>query len=899
MWLGFLFAAIVLVLELSTGLEKVNARAPLNSNSFLPVATFVMYLAGLVYWYWSVYRIHKILKEAAEPKYPISPWKAVGYQFIPIYNLVWNFKWPNRIADFVRQNSTEVRMRKGWVGLWLLLAGFLGGINRGLGLAVFFAICAYLTRKIRRVLALRHLEPIAKSAGLATFADGFTAPDATTQVSAPREGGFQLRNVVPLSAATTRVYAPAPQVYAPTTQVSARPVTRGDWDLSMSKEWKLPVSSGIGAAFGFLMCYGIWLLRNAIVQEGYRILAAEGIKILLVGAVLYFFLEPLAELILQELRVAEEHHAEGKLWQKILRFGVFVLVIDVAHSLLERAAEKGGGFEVAEVGILLTLFFGGMTYLWISGAPKQLREALALVSSGLVLLLIFGGVVAAEAKQVGRNFSKTSITSKETLESLGRVVAGPAGAIADEHSSAEEVDKDSAADWIERIPVLCCAVFVGLAGFIAMRKNLGRVGVSAAVFAASLLSAGALSRIPHSTPDGSYIVVTLWSSFWWCFGMLAFYDHDVFQPAAQISLDPHHAARVGDPLTRPVWLVSFLILVGLIVTTFLVPPPGGALAGRVLTLIADNKERPYGVVNPELTSHPLGLENGENLESVLAGVPSLSSAAGIDSPPGAYPIAISRGTGKAKNDKYSFDFVNGSLKVVQAPTQTSLASSAARATANTPVTFTTAIAPQYWGTPSGTVSFSEGESLLGTSTLLNGRASYTASRLPVGVHVITAKYSGDTNFLPSNSSWTQQIVPSPEVPPRAPATITIPTGTPIVIATVEAIDSTTTKAYRPLMAILATPLIVDGQVLAQRGAMAVLAVTDIDPDGRLSGKPALTVHLARLDIAGKSYQVTSRLRMQNATAGRIHLSAATILTFKLESPITTDVSEDKPYSLVK
>jgi VCBS repeat-containing protein len=63
------------------------------------------------------------------------------------------------------------------------------------------------------------------------------------------------------------------------------------------------------------------------------------------------------------------------------------------------------------------------------------------------------------------------------------------------------------------------------------------------------------------------------------------------------------------------------------------------------------------------------------------------------------------------------------------------------------------------GTPTGTVSFLDGASSLGSATLdSTGAASFTTSSLPVGNHSITASYSGDSNFNAGTSSTLMQIV---------------------------------------------------------------------------------------------------------------------------------------------
>ena len=57
------------------------------------------------------------------------------------------------------------------------------------------------------------------------------------------------------------------------------------------------------------------------------------------------------------------------------------------------------------------------------------------------------------------------------------------------------------------------------------------------------------------------------------------------------------------------------------------------------------------------------------------------------------------------------------------------------------------------GTPTGTVSFYDGTTLLGASALTNSTASYTTATLaPGATHALSATYSGDANFTGSASS---------------------------------------------------------------------------------------------------------------------------------------------------
>jgi len=76
------------------------------------------------------------------------------------------------------------------------------------------------------------------------------------------------------------------------------------------------------------------------------------------------------------------------------------------------------------------------------------------------------------------------------------------------------------------------------------------------------------------------------------------------------------------------------------------------------------------------------------------------------------------------------------------------------------VTFSALVAPVSpgAGSPSGTVTFQDGATSLGTSPLTNGKASFTTSSLAAAAHSITAVYNGDGNFNGSSSAPLAQAV---------------------------------------------------------------------------------------------------------------------------------------------
>ena len=95
-----------------------------------------------------------------------------------------------------------------------------------------------------------------------------------------------------------------------------------------------------------------------------------------------------------------------------------------------------------------------------------------------------------------------------------------------------------------------------------------------------------------------------------------------------------------------------------------------------------------------------------------------------------------------------------SLTVTQAQSATGLSTSANPAPAGGSVTITAAITPvgPAAGTPSGSATFFDGSTQLGSATLDgSGRASISRT-LTYGTHQLTATYAGDGNFGPSDDS---------------------------------------------------------------------------------------------------------------------------------------------------
>ena len=91
------------------------------------------------------------------------------------------------------------------------------------------------------------------------------------------------------------------------------------------------------------------------------------------------------------------------------------------------------------------------------------------------------------------------------------------------------------------------------------------------------------------------------------------------------------------------------------------------------------------------------------------------------------------------------------------------------------VTFSVTVGP---AAATGSVTWSDGGTVLGTTGLASGSASYTTASLSVGSHSITAVYSGDATFLGAASAALVQVVDALPIPTPTPTPGPTPTPAP-------------------------------------------------------------------------------------------------------------------------
>jgi large repetitive protein len=169
-----------------------------------------------------------------------------------------------------------------------------------------------------------------------------------------------------------------------------------------------------------------------------------------------------------------------------------------------------------------------------------------------------------------------------------------------------------------------------------------------------------------------------------------------------------------------------------------------------LSLTANNASKIYGTANPALSGTVTGAVNGDSFAE------SFTTPASIASNTGTYAIVPSV-TGTNISD-YTVSVQDGTLTISQAGTTTSLGVSNGSITPGQSATLTAQVASLTSGTPTGSVSFYDGTTLLGTSPLAGGSAAFSTSSLsPGATHTITAAYSGDINFTASSTTASTSI----------------------------------------------------------------------------------------------------------------------------------------------
>lgn len=151
-WIGYLLGVATIVAEI----VAVELHPELAQGGFAipPLYLFLSAFVGGVYWLVCVYKYHVLLAHIPGWQHPISPTRAVGLHFLPLYNFYWVFKWPQEIARFVNWRVQKPLMKPQAVGM-AVFAAFLVRLllDPGLGLILLFVAFSHVSECLRRALA--------------------------------------------------------------------------------------------------------------------------------------------------------------------------------------------------------------------------------------------------------------------------------------------------------------------------------------------------------------------------------------------------------------------------------------------------------------------------------------------------------------------------------------------------------------------------------------------------------------------------------------------------------------------------------------------------------------------------------------------------------------------------
>ena len=287
-------------------------------------------------------------------------------------------------------------------------------------------------------------------------------------------------------------------------------------------------------------------------------------------------------------------------------------------------------------------------------------------------------------------------------------------------------------------------------------------------------------------------------------------------------------------------------------TTSLTISPASQTAGKPVTFTVSVTATTDGAATPSgtVTLTNTATTPASALGSITLGEGGFGSFSTGSLPPGTYSVVASYpGSG---TDGASASTAQP-LTIAPAPTMTVLSPSSASLSAGQTETLTASVTGGISPPETGSVVFTDQNGMLGsaavTATGTGGVASLVLTTLSVGTHLITARYSGDTNYAPSQSA-TQTVVVS-----QTAQTINFP---PIPNQTVGAapfaLNATATSGLAVSYSVLSGPATVSGNTVNVTGAGVVtIQATQTGNASYAAATPvsqSFTVTVATVSLSG-------------------------------------------------
>ena len=287
-----------------------------------------------------------------------------------------------------------------------------------------------------------------------------------------------------------------------------------------------------------------------------------------------------------------------------------------------------------------------------------------------------------------------------------------------------------------------------------------------------------------------------------------------------------------------------------------------AFAGNgdpIITWSSDNQDGSgYGVYAQQFTPSGTAVGSEFQVNTYTTGDQEYSSVAGAAN--GNFTIVwTSNGKDGSGYGVYGQNFTAGGISVI------AVSPSADSSVYGQGVTFTATVsaAAPMTGTPTGTVTFYDGTTTLGTRPLSGGTAAFTTSDLAAGNDDITVSYSGDTYFDANMSNALVETV--------TPATLTvaannasavygqaIPTFTDTITGFVNGDNSSVVSGSASLTSTATTGSDVGNYAItAALGSLSAANYTFSFADGTLTIAPAATGITGSASGIGSSLQVTA------------------------------------------
>jgi hypothetical protein len=99
--------------------------------------------------------------------------------------------------------------------------------------------------------------------------------------------------------------------------------------------------------------------------------------------------------------------------------------------------------------------------------------------------------------------------------------------------------------------------------------------------------------------------------------------------------------------------------------------------------------------------------------------------------------------------------------------------------------------------------------------------------------------------------------PPPPPPPPQPKRVEIASGTSIRVQMIDGVDSSVNHAGDMFHASLASPIVIDDQIVVPSGTDVYLKLVNAKSAGRMTGQSTLELDLVRMEFQGKSYALAS------------------------------------------